>query len=211
MLVVLGFTSYSCTSQPKTAAKHAPRSDATTSIASPSTTTEPAITTTSIPCPPGCEYPSDYDAITVLASSANLVALITVTQAPHPAHTETAMIRVDAVLQGNPYGVLFAPTLPGLTRIVGSTGQVVTGAQYLVFTSYDRGGPCVSALFTYSAATQQATLLANNDGYNGDILLPGRNLLVPHTVSLEDVQKRIDPTGGVVYPTNSSESFCPGP
>jgi hypothetical protein len=121
------------------------------------------------------------------------------------------MIKVDAVLQGNPYGVLFAPTLPGLTRIVGSTGQVVTGAQYLVFTSYDRGGPCVSALFAYSAATQQATLLANNDGYNGDILLPGRNLLVPHTVSLEDVQKRMDPTGGVVYPTNSSESFCPGP
>jgi hypothetical protein len=211
LLALLGCILCSCTSasHPRTVAK--PRSEVTTSIASPPTTTVPVITTTSLPCPPGCEYAADYDAITVLASSANVVALVTVTQAPHPAQTDTAVLRVDSVLQGNPNGVLFAPTLPGLSSIVGNTGQVVTGGQYLVFASYDRGGPCVSALFAYSATTQQATLLANNDGYNGDILLPGRTLLVPNTISLEEVQKRMNPTGGVIYPTNSSESLCPGP
>ncbi len=211
MLVLLGCISCSRTSQTEAAANRALRSDATTSTTSTTTTTVPTITTTSSPCPPGCEYPSDHDAITVLASSANLVALITVTQAPHPAGTLTAAIRVDAVLQGNPNGVLFAPTLPGLTGIVGNTGQVATGGQYLVFTSYDRGGACISALFSYSAATQEATLLSFNDGYNGEMLLPGRTLSVPHTISLEDAQERMDPTGGVVYPTNNSESLCPGP
>jgi hypothetical protein len=54
-------------------------------------------------CPPGCSYPSNFDAITVLASSATLVAVVTV----HMGAGGT--VTVDTVLQDNPNHNVYPP------------------------------------------------------------------------------------------------------
>jgi hypothetical protein len=86
------------------------------------------------------------------------------------------------------------------------------GHSYIVFTSYDRGGTCVSALFRYDPRTEVAAFLYDRDGYEaGRILLAGRTLTVPATATLAGLRRHLDPTGGVIYPSDVSESLCPGP
>ena len=87
---------------------------------------------------------------------------------------------------------------------------------YLVFVSFNQSGSCSSALFSYNAPTQIATLLESNDGYTdvrtgNQIMLPGRVVVVPHTITLAEVRARMYPSGDVVYPTDTGESWCPGP
>lgn len=208
----MGVVSASCTSSPNAGSKHEARATGTISIAPiTSSSSLPTNTTTSNPCPPGCEYPSDHDAITVMASSASVVALVTVTRVPNPAGAFNGAVRVDTVLQGNRDGFGPYSARPDLTFITVEAGQTAVGDQYLVFASYDRGGTCVSALYAYDSDTEEATLLSFNDGYNDQVLLPGRTLIVPQTVSLDYVEARMNPTGGIVYPTDAGESLCPGP
>jgi hypothetical protein len=83
---------------------------------------------------------------------------------------------------------------------------LMAGQQYLVFSSYWRGGPCVSTLYTYDPQTQSGTLLGAG---RTEIPLPGRELPVPQTITLAQVQERMYPTGTFVQSTDVSESMCP--
>ena len=60
-------------------------------------------------------------------------------------------------------------------------------------------------------ATQIATLIESNDGPSDAIMLPGRMLTVPSSITLPEVQALMYPSGGVVYPAVSEEWYCPGP
>jgi hypothetical protein len=162
-------------------------------------------------CPPGCALPSDYDAITVLGSSATLVVIVVARDVRGSGSTATAVINVDRTLQGNPHGLVYPPTQSSVARSLVQTGNIVDGGSYLVFMSYNRGGPCLSSLFSFDPATQVATLIESNDGPTDGIMLPGRMLLVPPSITLSDVRARMYPTGGVVYPTDTEEWYCPGP
>jgi hypothetical protein len=186
------------------------------SAAGPSTTpVRPSTTTTdaTLPeaCPPGCALPSDDDAITVLASSATLVAIVDVQDIRGSGSTATAAIKVARTLQGNPHRLVYAPTRSSVGLSLAQTGNIVDGGDYLVFMSYNRGGPCLSSLFSFEPATQVATLIESNDGPNGAIMLPGRMLTVPSSITLSDLRVRMYPTGGVVYPADTEEWYCPGP
>jgi hypothetical protein len=181
-----------------------------------STTTLPLATTTTdatLPeaCPPGCALPSDDDAITVLASSATLVAIVGVQDIRGSGSAATAAIKVERTLQGNPHRLVYAPTRSSVGLSLAQTGKIVDGGSYLVFMSYNRGGPCLSSLFSVDPATQVATLIESNDGPSDGIMLPGGMLTVPSSITLSDVRARMYPTGGVVYPTDSEEWYCPGP
>ena len=181
-----------------------------------STTTLPPSTTTtdaamSEACPPGCTLPSDYDAITVLASSATLVATVAAHDVRGSGSTASAVINVDRTLQGNPHGLVYPPTQSSLARSLVQTGKIVDGGSYLVLMSYNRGGSCLSSLFSFDPATQVATLIESNDGPTDGSMLPGRMLVVPPSITLPDVRARMYPTGGVVYPTDTAEWYCPGP
>ena len=91
-------------------------------------------------------------------------------------------------------------------------GQMTEGESYIVFTSFNRGGSCVSALFTYDPNTQVAAFVSSDDGFTpGEIMLPGRVVTIPRTITLNGIQERMYPTTGVVYPSDTSESLCPGP
>jgi hypothetical protein len=162
-------------------------------------------------CPPGCALPSDDDAITVLASSATLVAIVAIQDVRGSGSAATAVIKIDRTLQGNPHGLVYAPTHSSLALSLAQTGKIVDGGNYLVFMSYNRGGPCLSSLFSVDPATQVATLIESNDGPTDGIMLPGRMLAIPSSITLSDVRARMYPTGGVVYPTDTAEWFCPGP
>lgn len=214
-LMALGIPA--CGAAPTTAGQHHP--DAVTTTASPETTPPPTTTTlaprTPRACPPGCSLPSDHDAITVLASSASLVVIITVKEihASVSGASPTAVYTTDRVLQALPqipYGT--SPFVPDNAPMVLGSGALVVGMSYLAFVSFNRGGDCLSALFSYVAATQIATLVGSDAEPDAPRLpLPGRIVVIPQTITLADVQARMYATGGAVYPTDVGESWCPGP
>ena len=181
-------------------------------------TTPPTISPTfTIPsqataCPPGCSYPSNFDAITVLASSATMTAIVTVNGPGDHSSFTGGNVSVDSVLQGNPNHNIDPPTPQELPHIL-ALAHARVGNSYIIFTSFNRGGPCLSALFSYGPATQVATYISQWDGLGpGDqIPLPGRVTTIPATIDLATLRTRLYPTGGVTYPVNTGESFCPGP
>jgi hypothetical protein len=146
----------------------------------------------------------------VLASSATEVEIVTVTSVQEATSYPSAAVHIDMVLQGNPHALVYPPNDQGDVRLP-DFKQVAQGQSYVVFTSYNRGGSCVSALFSYLPASQMATLTYSEDGQSNQIVLPGRVVPVPTSISLTDLQARMYPTTGVVYPTDSEEWYCPGP
>jgi hypothetical protein len=182
----------------------------TTTTTLPSSTTS-AAAAPSEACPPGCVLPSDYDAITVLASSATLVAIVSAGDVHGSGSTESAVIKLDRTLQGNPHGLVYPATGGSLSWPLLQTGKIVSGGSYLVFMSYNRGGPCVSSLFSFDPTTQVATFIVSNDGPANEIALGKSVLAVPTSVTLSDLRMRLYPTGSVIYPTNVEEWDCPGP
>jgi hypothetical protein len=182
------------------------------STSSPVASTAPPTTTSTLPipspapaCPPGCSHPSDYDSITTLASSATLVAIVTV----HSIGDDRGggNVSIEDVLQGNPNRNSYPPTseeLPHLMRLANAS----VGKSYIVFISFNRGGPCPSALFDYEPASQIATFISQWDGPPGaQVPVPG----IPTTIDLATLRTKLYPTGGVTYPVGTGESSCPGP
>jgi hypothetical protein len=151
----------------------------------------------------------------VLASSASLVAIITV-PATHASLSEgsaTAVYKTDTILQAMPTitgGT--SPSVPDDAPMVTGSGTLVVGTSYLAFVSFNRGGDCLSALFSYNAGTQIATLVGSDAEPDAPRLpLPGRTVVIPRTITLAAVRARMYPTGRVVYPVDVGESWCPGP
>jgi hypothetical protein len=163
-------------------------------------------------CPPGCLYPSDYDAITVLASSATLVAIVTTHGATGPASPTKTMLSTNELLQTNYNHLAYGDPNQVISRVLQyNSGQLANDRSYVIFASYDRGGPCLSALYSFDPATQSATLIQSADGRNNLIVLPDRVVQVPPVMQLADIRARMYPKGGVVYPTDAVEWYCPGP
>jgi hypothetical protein len=121
-------------------------------------------------------------------------------------------VSIDEILQGNSNGSVYPPTSQELPHLLLMANAGV-GRSYIVFTSFNRGGACPSALFGYQPSTQVATFLSQNDGPGpgGQISLPGRVTTIPVTVDLATLRTRLFPTGGVTYPVGAGESSCPGP
>ncbi len=179
----------------------------------PTSPTTSTTTTTAPPvpgaCPPGCRLPSTYDAITVMASSATLVAVVTAVDVQASGATD---LSTDKVLQGNAYDNVYPPSLPDFAVDLGEGATLVQGNEYLVFMSFNRGGSCLSALYSYDSAAGVASFVEKGDSpQTNEILLSGRVLPVPQTITLPEVQARMYPTGGVVYPDETAEWYCPGP
>ena len=149
--------------------------------------------------------------MTVLASSATLVAIVTVNSLGGPSSTTGGNVSLDDVLQGNPNDNSYPPTMAELPHIL-TVAKAGIGT-YLVFTSFNRGGACVSALFGYEPATRVATFISQWDGPGpgNQIPLPGRVATIPATIDLPALQTRMYPTGAVTYPVGTAEWFCPGP
>ena len=211
-ILVMSTVLAGCSPSPSSiSAVHPPRPTTSTTAPTGTTTTPTSTTTVREGCTPGCRFPSNYDAITVLASSATLVATVTTHGRPGPASTGHTVITTNEVLQSNYHGLIYGDPKPDLPRLLVQSGQVVNGQSYLVFTSYDRGGSCLSALYSFNPGTQTATLMQSNDGQSNRILLSGRVIQVPPAMTLADTRVRMYPTGGVVYPTDAVEWYCPGP
>jgi hypothetical protein len=185
-----------------------PEPTPTSSTTSTTSTTTPPV---SGACPPGCHLPSDYDAITVMASSATLVAVVTVHDLQVSGSVARADVTTDKTLQGNAYDNVYPPNGPDF-GIVAGVGQLVVGKTYLVFMSFNRGGSCLSTLFSYDSTSQVATFVEKDDAPQAnEILLSGRILPVRATIPLAALQARLYPVGGVVYPDGTAEWYCPGP
>lgn len=146
----------------------------------------------------------------MLASSATLVAIVTV----HSFGNEGGggNVSIDAVLQGNANDNVYPPTSGELPHLL-ALASARAGQSYVIFTSFNRGGPCPSALFEYEPATQIATFIARHDGPGpgGQIALPGQITTIPATIDLATLRTELYPTGGVTYPVGTGESSCPGP
>lgn len=191
------------------AAQRGARTPSTSTSTATTTTTLQPTTTTGVPqastpipgaCPPGCSLPSDYDAITWLASASISVAIVTAYANPQPTPDVPTLFEVDRALEltGSPWQPIpEAPfTFPAMTP----------GQQFLVFSSTWRAGLCVSTLYSFDPNSQTATLLA---AARHEIPLPGRDLPVPQTLTLTQIQQRMYPTGPFVQSTDTSESMCP--
>jgi hypothetical protein len=141
-----------------------------------------------------------------------MVAIVTVNNLSDNSTFTGGNVSVDSVLQGNPNGNIYPPTPEELPHILALANAIV-GKSYLIFTSFNRGGPCPSALFGYDPATQVATFISQWDGLDpGDQMpLPGRVTTILTTIGLATLRTRLYPTGGVSYPVDTGESFCPGP
>lgn len=180
---------------------YGPTSIVTTTTVLPTSTTAPrASAPIARACPPGCSLPSDYDAITWLASASNSVTIVTAYPNPQPTPEVPILFKVDRTLEitGSPWQPI--PEGPF------SFPAMTPGQQFLVFLSSWRGGPCVSTFYSFDPNTQTATLLAAG---RHEIPLPGRELPVPLTITLEQVRERMYPTGPFVQSTDVSESSCP--
>ncbi len=141
-----------------------------------------------------------------------MVAVVTVTSPGDHSSSAGGSVSVYRVLQGNPNDNVYPPTAQELPHLMALAGASV-GKSYLIFTSFNRGGPCPSALFGYEPATQVATFIAQwtGPGSGDQIPLPGRVTSIPATIDLAGLRARLYPTGTVTYPSDTGESFCPGP
>jgi hypothetical protein len=213
-LLCVGLAMSGCTTAHSTLRRSAPPSTPppVTSSTVPPTTSTRAIPSPLPACPPGCTLPSDFDAITVLASSATLVAVVTFNDSAGGGSSTSGTVSVDSVLQGNLHAEVYPPTPADLPRLL-DQAHASGGQSYLMFTSFNRGGPCLSALFGYSATTQIASFISQGDGLGpgGTISLSGRMTSVPTAIDLADLRARLYPRGAVTYPADTGESFCPGP
>lgn len=139
-----------------------------------------------------------------------MVAIVTV----HSLGNESGggSVSIDNVLQGNANENVYPPTSGELPHLL-ALAKASAGKSYVIFTSFNRGGPCSSALFGYKPATQIATFIAQDDGAGpgGQIALPGQITTIPATIDLATLRARLYPTGGVTYPVGAGESSCPGP
>jgi hypothetical protein len=161
-------------------------------------------------CPPGCAYQSDFDGITVLASSATLVAIVKVNWLPEPSSLIGGNVSIDKVLQGNANHNGSPPTKTELPHLL-SMAKARVGKTYLIFTSFNRGGSCVSALFGYEPTAKTATFISQWGGPGDQIPLPGRTATIPAAINLHALRMHMYPTGAVTYPDDAAEWFCPGP
>lgn len=155
---------------------------------------------------PDAQYSSDHDAVTVLASTATEVVIVTL--------VGTSQVNTDAVLQDDPNKVYYDTPQPFEmgTLLAGPPINGSIGTSYVVFFSYWRGGNCLSAVFEYNAKAEQATLIRSNDGTSTNkIKLKSRTLTVPHKLSLAQIRARMNPRGGPLYPADAREENCPGP
>lgn len=145
------------------------------------------------------------------------MAIITV-QSPQAAPDDGAAYTTDKILQGD---IVYGPG-PEAYVAIGSpmiygTSKVVDGKSYLVFVSFNRGGTCLSALFSYDSETNVASLIGSDAGSDAEFEAPrlplagGRVVVIPANITLAEVEKRMYPIGGPVYPTDSDEGVCPGP
>jgi hypothetical protein len=195
-------------------------STSSTTLISPPPAAPPrtgATSTTEAPtadaCPPGCSVPSNYDAITVMASLATAVVIASAQDVQDNHGVISANFISNHVLQGDENGNVYSVPLDGFSvRAADSTYPIEEGMTYLVFMSFNRGGSCLAALYSYDSDSQVASLI--DETYDGDpnlIPLPGRTLPIPQTMTLAYVEARMHPTGGVVVPLNSAEWYCPGP
>lgn len=151
-------------------------------------------------CPPGCSLSSDYDAITWLASASTSVTIVTAYANPQAGSEVPILFRVDKTLE------ITGPPWQPIPEGPFSFPTMTPGEQFLVFLSSWRGGPCVSTFYSFDPTTETATLLAAG---RKEIPLPGRQLPVPQTITLAQVQQRMFPTGPFVQSTDASESMCP--
>jgi hypothetical protein len=121
-------------------------------------------------------------------------------------------VSINEVLQGNANGNVYPPTAQELPRLL-ALAKARVGRSYVIFTSFNRGGACPSALFGYDRATQVATLISQWTGLgpSNQIPLPGGATTIPATMDLSKLRERMYPTGGVTYRVGTDESFCPGP
>jgi hypothetical protein len=202
MALVLAACGPSRTAVPQAVRSHpATSTTSTTSTLPPTTTTAPQASAP-IPgaCPPGCRLPSDYDAITWLASASTSVTIATAYANPQATAEVPTLFKVDQALEitGSPWQPI--PEGPF------SFPVMTPGQKFLVFSSTWRSGLCVSTLYSFDPKDQTATLLAAG---RQEIPLPGRDLPVPQTLTLAQVQERMYPTGPFVQSTDTSESMCP--
>jgi hypothetical protein len=204
-LLCVSLAASACTTSSSIARRSSHSGGGASTSSSVVSTTPPSIPSPAPACPPGCSHPSDYDALTALASSATLVAIVTV----HSLGDDRSggSVSVDDVLQGNPNGNIYPPTLGELPHLMRLANASV-GKSYIIFTSFNRGGPCPSALFDYEPAGQVATFISQWDGPSGvQVPVPG----IPTTIDIATLRTKLYPTGGVTYPVGTGESSCPGP
>ncbi|MGH9018370.1 MAG: hypothetical protein ACRDY1_11535 [Acidimicrobiales bacterium] len=173
-----------------------------------------AATGTAVPsaCTRGCDLPADHDAVTVMASGATAVVIARAEDVREVDNaTETEFIP-DKVLQGNENHLVYPVDLSGFFAHLDDAFALTDRKTYLVFMSFNRGGPCVASLYSYDSRARTASFIDQN--YDGDvsaIRLDGRVLPIPKTMSLAYVEARMSPRGGAVYPSDTDESYCPGP
>jgi hypothetical protein len=164
-------------------------------------------TTTSVapgPCPPGCSLPTDYDAVTWLASASVSVTIVTAIPDPNPSGPypwDSWSFRVDRALEitGSPWRPL---SFSGLFNYP----NLVDYHRYLVFTSSRGRFPCVSTLYAFDYQKKTFSLMSSN---RTEIPLPGRNLPIPKSVTLTQIRRRMYPTGPFVQSTDYSPYMCP--
>jgi hypothetical protein len=204
VVVLLASCGSGQSSQPLTSKRS--HATSTTSPATSTSTTSPATSTTTnttpppaAACPPGCSLPSDYDAITWLASASTSVTIDTAYANPQADAQPPFLFKVDQTLETIGAPSIPVPEGPFVFR------TMTSGQEFLVFLSTWRGGLCVSTLYSFDPASQSATLLAAS---RDEIPLPGRELPVPRMLTLAQVEERMYPTGPFVQSTDVSESMC---
>ena len=216
ILIVLAFATAACAStassgEGNTTTTVRGTADATT-MAPPTSSTRATVSSVPRACTPGCALKSSHDAITVMASSATLVAVVIADDVQDSGGVRRAEVSVDKTLQGNAYNNVYPPTTPNFQVTLGAGTTLVQGKSYLVFMSYNRGGSCLSSLFSYDSTSKVATFIEQADGPQAnEIVVSRRVLTVPRTITVGELQARMYPKGGVVYPDDTAEWFCPGP
>ncbi|MGH9122478.1 MAG: hypothetical protein ACRDYC_11155 [Acidimicrobiales bacterium] len=156
-------------------------------------------------------HSSGHDALTVLASVAIGVNVVRIEGAGDAVVTQTLQTDYNSLGFDAPDSDLgYFHNHEDLPVFGGAVG---TG--YVVFWSYNRGGQCVSAVFSFAGEDQPLRLLVKDTNFGPDaprgFRLGNRFVTMPRTVSYQQLVSSLYPNGGPVYVSNSGESWCPGP
>lgn len=166
----------------------------------------------------GGPFRNDYDAVTMLASE-SAALLVRVTQPGPGGHDGSAQLSIEKTLQSNYNHVAMYPDPPQVEDIafrgLPADEGFKSGHQYILFISYNRGGDCMAAAWTYNGPQSDLHLLTKTTHFGPDAphgyRLGNRFLSMPTTIGYEDLVRRLYPTGGELDPSNTAEWFCPGP
>ena len=175
------------------------------------TTCSAPTTATHRPTPTATSTPTagNLVALAALASTATQVSLVT--------WSGPKATTIDTVLRGDVNSLGQATSAQVLAFEIDAQAKrwnLAARSHLIIYSSFNRGGSCISAIYRLDPATNEASVTDNFDGLHSGTLrlrLPTGTVTLPRQISLSALRSTLRTALPATYPIDAMEWDCPGP